>query len=196
MNLDSSVFVHEKAICESDQIGADTRIWAFSHVLPGVVMGSGCNISDYVFLETGCRLGNRVVLKVGVQVYDRVEIEDEVFVGPGTVFSNDPAPRVAIRTEENGWLPTRVCKGASLAAGVTVVCGVTINEYAFVGAGAVVTRDVPKHALVVGNPARRVGWACVCGEKLDGNLKCRCGRTYSEDVEGGGLTLIEGESDE
>jgi len=183
LKLDPSIFVHEKAICESDGIGARTRIWAFAHVLPGAQIGSDCNISDYVFVESDCRIGDRVTLKVGVQVYDRVEIEDEVFVGPGTVFSNDPAPRIAHRTDPADWLPTLVRRGASLGAGVTVVCGVTIGEYAFVGAGSVVSRSVPSHALVVGNPARRIGWACVCGQRLDAELRCICGRKF-EEIEG------------
>ena len=189
MSLDSSVFVHEKAICESESIGPGTKIWAFAHILPGAVVGSDCNISNHVFVESDCQIGNRVVLKVGVQVYDRVVLEDEVFVGPGTVFSNDPAPRVAHRTDPKDWLPTRVRRGASLGAGVTVVCGVVVDEYAFVGAGSVVTRDVPAHALVVGNPARRLGWACVCGQRLDDELRCECGREFTHQEKEQGLQL-------
>lgn len=179
VKLDPTTFVHEKAICESDRIGPGTRIWAFAHILSGAEIGSDCNISDHVFVESDCRIGNRVVLKVGVQIYDRVEIEDEVFVGPGTLFSNDPAPRVAHRTDPANWLPTRVRRGASLGAGVTVVCGVTVGEYAFVGAGSVVSRSVPSQALVVGNPARQIGWVCVCCERLDEDLRCACGRSFS-----------------
>ena len=189
MSLKSSVFVHETAICESDNIGAGTKIWAFAHILPGAVIGADCNISNYVFVESDCRIGDRVVLKVGVQVYDRVVLENEVFIGPGTVFSNDPAPRVAHRTDPADWLSTRVCRGASLGAGVTVVCGVTIDEYAFVGAGSVVTRDVPRHALVVGNPAKRMGWACMCGQRLDEELGCSCGREFAPQPDGPGLCL-------
>ncbi|MFL2935846.1 MAG: acyltransferase [Myxococcota bacterium] len=189
MSLDSSVFVHEKAICESESIGPGSKIWAFAHILPGAVVGSDCNISNHVFIESDCQIGNRVVLKVGVQVYDRVVLEDEVFVGPGTVFSNDPAPRVAHRTDPKDWLPTLVRRGASLGAGVTVVCGVVVDEYAFVGAGSVVTRDVPAHALVVGNPARRLGWVCVCGQRLDDGLRCGCGREFTHQEEKQGLQL-------
>lgn len=187
MTPDSGVFVHEKAICESEEVGSGTKVWAFAHILPGAVVGEDCNISNYVFIESDCRIGDRVVLKVGVQVYDRVVLEDEVFVGPGTVFSNDPAPRVAHRTDPADWLPTLVRRGASLGAGVTVVCGVTIDEYAFVGAGSVVTRDVPSHALVVGNPARRLGWACTCGKRLDADLRCVCGRAFVHQEDGEGL---------
>ncbi len=189
MSLKPSVFVHETAICESDNIGAGTKIWAFAHILPGAVIGADCNISNYVFVESDCQIGDRVVLKVGVQVYDRVVLEDEVFIGPGTVFSNDPAPRVAHRTDPADWLATRVCRGASLGAGVTVVCGVTIDEYAFVGAGSVVTRDVPCHALVVGNPAKRMGWACVCGRRLNEELCCSCGKEFAPQQDGTGLCL-------
>ena len=187
MNLKPGVFVHENAICESENIGSGTKVWAFAHILPGAAVGEDCNISNQVFIESDCRIGDRVVLKVGVQVYDRVVLEDEVFVGPGTVFSNDPAPRVAHRTDPADWLPTRVRRGASLGAGVTVVCGVTIDQYAFVGAGSVVTRDVPAHALVMGNPARRSGWACVCGQRLDPELRCACGREFAHEADGDGL---------
>ena len=108
MGRDPSVFVHEKALCESDEIGPRTRIWAFAHVLEGARVGADCNLCDYVFIESDVRVGDRVVLKPGVQVCDRVEIEDEVFIGPNTVFTNDPNPRVAFKKDPAEWLPTTI----------------------------------------------------------------------------------------
>jgi UDP-2-acetamido-3-amino-2,3-dideoxy-glucuronate N-acetyltransferase len=187
MVLDPSVFVHEKALCESDDIGPRTRIWAFVHILPGAVVGADCNLCDYVFIESDARIGDRVVLKPGVQVCDKVEIEDEVFIGPNTVFTNDLTPRVAFRKEYEEWIPTFVRRGASLGASVTLVGGVTVGEHAFVGAGAVIISDVLPHALVVGNPARRIDWVCMCGTRLSPELRCSCGRAYRLSEGGGGL---------
>jgi acetyltransferase-like isoleucine patch superfamily enzyme len=178
MALDPSVFVHEKALCETTEVGPRTRIWAFAHVMRGAVIGADCNICDHVFVETGARLGDRVIVKNNALVWDKVTLEDDVFVGPNAVFTNDFIPRVAFKNPPEKFLPTLVRQGASIGANATIVCGVTIGEQAFVAAGAVVVRDVPAHAMVAGNPGRRIGWMCACGKKLPAALKCGCGRAY------------------
>jgi acetyltransferase-like isoleucine patch superfamily enzyme len=178
VSLDASVYVHERALCESDAIGARTRIWAFAHVMGGACIGADCNVGEGAFVESGARVGDRVTVKNGVQIWDLVTIEDDVFLGPNATFTNDPVPRAASRGDRSGFQATRVRRGATVGANATVVCGVTIGEHAFVGAGTVVVRDVPAHALVVGNPARRIGWICACGERLAADLRCGCGRHY------------------
>jgi UDP-2-acetamido-3-amino-2,3-dideoxy-glucuronate N-acetyltransferase len=172
------VFVHPQGICESEAVGPGTRVWAFAHVMAGAVVGADCNICDHVFVEGGARVGDRVTVKNNSLIWDKVTIEDEVFVGPNVIFTNDLVPRVAFKHTPDEFLPTIVRRGATLGANVTIVCGVTIGEHAFVGAGSVVIDDVPPHALLVGNPARRIGWACECGARLPRKLECRCGRSY------------------
>lgn len=146
-----SIFKHSHSLVESDNIGENTRIWAFAHVLPGARIGADCNICDHVFIENDVVIGNRVTIKCGVQVWDGVRLEDDVMVGPNATFTNDPFPRskkdFELRT-------TVVAKGASIGANATILCGITIGEGAMVGAGAVVTKDVPSRAVVMGNPAR------------------------------------------
>ncbi len=176
--LDPSVSVHPKALCESDRVGPRTRIWAFAHVLPGAEVGADCNVCDHVFIEGGAKLGDRVTVKNAVLVWDLVTVEDEVFLGPNMVFTNDLAPRAGLRKSRERLVPTLVRHGATIGANATVVCGVTIGRYAFVAAGAVVIRDVPDHALVAGNPARRTGWVCACGHRLGDDLACACDRRY------------------
>ena len=178
MTTAGRAFVHEKALCESDDVGAGTRIWAFAHVMKGARIGADCNICGHVFVEGGARIGDRVIVKNGVSVWDKVTLEDEVFVGPMAVFTNDRTPRVAFKRGPAQLLPTRVRHNASIGANATIVCGVTIGPQAFVGAGSVVLRDVPAHAIVAGNPARRIGWMCACGLSLPRALACRCGRRY------------------
>jgi UDP-2-acetamido-3-amino-2,3-dideoxy-glucuronate N-acetyltransferase len=178
MTLDPTVFVHERGLCESEDVGPRTRIWAFAHVMRGAVIGADCNVCDHAFVESGARIGDRVTIKNNSLVWDRVTIEDEVFVGPNTVFTNDLVPRVAFKHSPAEFLPTLVRRGATIGANATIVCGVTIGERAFVGAGAVVVRDVPAHAVMVGSPARRIGWMCACGERLAEALACGCGRRY------------------
>src|SRR6185295_1484089 len=131
-----------------------------------------CNVGGGAFIEAGAIVGDRVTVKNNVLVWDKVTVESDVFLGPNVVFTNDLNPRAAFKKTRDGFLPTHVGRGASLGANATVLCGVTIGENAFVGAGAVVIRDVPAHALVVGNPARRTGWMCACGEKLPDSLSC------------------------
>ena len=150
-------FIHEKALCESSHIGERTRIWAFAHVLPGARIGSDCNICDGVFIENDVRVGDRVTVKCGVQLWDGVELDDDVFVGPNATFTNDRFPRS--RQHQSAPLRTRVESGASIGANATILPGLTIGRHAMVGAGAVVTRDVPAGAVVVGNPARVIGQA-------------------------------------
>ena len=189
MSVDPSVFVHPNALVESDDIGARTRVWAFAHIMPGAVVGSDCNICDHAFIESGARLGDRVTVKNNVLVWDKVTVEDEVFLGPNAVFTNDLAPRVAFKKKPEDFVPTLVKRGATIGANSTIVCGVTIGEQAMIGAGSVVVADVQPHALVVGNPARRIGWACLCGTTLDQKLRCpSCGRRFAETSAGLKLT--------
>jgi len=152
-----SAFIHPNALCESTAIGDRTRVWAFAHVLPGAVIGQDCNICDGVFVENEVRVGDRVTVKCGVQLWDGVTLEDDVFVGPNVTFTNDIFPRSGQHPES--YAKTLVHKGASLGGNSTILPGVTIGAGAMVGAGSVVTRDVPEYAIVVGNPARITGYA-------------------------------------
>ncbi len=183
-------FVHEKALCETTDIGHGTRVWAFAHVMKGAKVGEDCNLCDHSFIESGAVLGNRVTVKNAVLVWDKVTVEDDVFLGPNMVFTNDMNPRVAFKNSPDKFLPTRVKKGSSIGANATIVCGVTLHEQSFVGAGSVVIRDVPAHAMVVGNPARRIGWMCMCGLKLNKQFACGCGRKYRLLDEVRGLELL------
>jgi UDP-2-acetamido-3-amino-2,3-dideoxy-glucuronate N-acetyltransferase len=180
----NSVFVHPHGLCESAHVGAGTRIWAFAHVLAGAKVGNECNICDHVYIESGVTVGNRVTVKNRVLLFDGVTVEDDVFLGPGVVFTNDLRPRAAIKRSGDELLPTLVRVGATIGAAVVVVCGVTIGAHSFIGAGAVVTRDVPAHGFVVGNPGRLIGWACECGRRLGVDLACRCGNSYQEESAG------------
>ena len=150
----------------------------------GAVIGVDCNICDGAYVEFGAVLGDRVTVKNQVMIFEGVTIEDEVFLGPGVIFTNDLRPRAAIKRSGDALLPTLVRAGATLGAGVVVVCGTTIGRNAFVGAGAVVTADVADHAFVVGNPARARGWVCTCGERLDAGLSCECGRSFQQSADG------------
>jgi UDP-2-acetamido-3-amino-2,3-dideoxy-glucuronate N-acetyltransferase len=180
-----AAFIHRLALCESDTVGDGTRIWAFAHVMAGAVVGRDCNIGDHAFIETGAVVGNRVTIKNHVVVWDGVTIADDAFIGPTVIFTNDRLPRsprmpAAARRYANrsSWLlPTKVGRGASLGGGAVIVPGVSIGEFAMIGAGAVVTRDVPPHSLVVGQPARPIGWVCQCGRRSPtaGTCEqCRC----------------------
>src|SRR5712691_2422486 len=145
MTLDPSVFVHTTALCESEQIGRRTRIWAFAHVMPDAIVGEDCNVCDHAFIESGARIGDRVTVKNNVLIWDRVTVEDEVFLGPNVVFTNDPNPRVAFKKPPQAFAPTLVRRGASIGANATIVCGITIGADAMIGAGAVITHDVQSH---------------------------------------------------
>jgi len=150
-------FVHEKALCETDNVGPGTRIWAFAHVLPGAVVGADCNICDNVFIENDVTVGDRVTVKCGVQLWDGVRLGDDVFVGPNATFTNDRFPRS--RAHLDVYPKTIVGAGASIGANATILPGVTIGRNAMIGAGSVVTKDVPPNAIIVGNPGRITGYA-------------------------------------
>lgn len=162
-------FVHESSyVDEPVSIGDGTKIWHFSHVMAGCSIGEGCNIGQNVVIAPRVRIGNRVKIQNNVSVYEGVELEDEVFCGPSMVFTNVTTPRSGTpRNTAGDYVPTIVKRGASIGANATIVCGYTIGEYAFVGAGSVVTKDVPAYAMVYGNPARIRGYACECGVKLE-----------------------------
>ena len=162
---ETEYFRHPTAIVESSAIGAGTRVWAFAHVLPGAVVGEGCNLCDHTFLENDVVLGDRVTIKCGVQVWDGVTLEDDVFVGPNATFSNDPFPRS--RQKPPQFSRTLVRKGASIGANATILPGITIGERAMIGAGAVVTRNVPPLAIVTGNPARIVSYDGAAASRPD-----------------------------
>jgi UDP-2-acetamido-3-amino-2,3-dideoxy-glucuronate N-acetyltransferase len=187
----AETLIHPAAIVESDTVGAGTRVWAFTHVLAGASIGRDCNIGGHSYVESGAVIGDRVTVKNGNALWAGVTLEDGVFVGPGVVFTNDRqprSPRLGVsgeRYDGEEWLaPTTVRRGATLAAGAVILPGLTVGEFAFVGAGAVVTRDVAAHALVLGNPARAVGWVCRCARRLDTGAdrgRCPdCGFVYAD----------------
>ena len=146
-------FKHPSAIVETDKIGKGSRVWAFTHILPGAQIGVDCNVCDHVFVENDVVIGDRVTIKCGVQIWDGLRLEDDVFIGPNATFTNDMFPR---SKQEFELVLTCVKKGASIGANATILPGITIGENAMVGAGAVVTKDVPSGTLVVGNPAKVV----------------------------------------
>lgn len=175
MNAPAEVFVHPQGICESDAVGEKSRIWAFAHVLPGAVIGREANICDFVFVEGGVVLGDRVTVKCHVALWDGVHVGDDVFIGPSAVFANDRYPRSKRHVPA---LSTVLKRGCSIGAGAVLAPGVVVGEWAMVGAGAVVTRDVPPFTLVVGNPARPRGLVCRCGARLEptsGGYRCSLG---------------------
>jgi len=171
----SDVFIHESAyVDEGAQIGNGTRIWHFCHVNKGAVIGERCSLGQNVVVMNDVKIGNNVKIQNNVSVYDAVELEDDVFCGPSMVFTNVINPRSHVpRMDE--YRRTRVRKGASIGANATIICGSTLGEYCFVGAGAVVRGDVPAYALMVGVPARRVGWMCVCGTRLCASREAQSG---------------------
>ncbi len=179
-------FVHESAyVDEGAQVGRGTRIWHFCHVMSGAQIGEHCTLGQNVFVASNVRVGNHVKIQNNVSVYEGVVLEDYVFCGPSMVFTNVRTPRSAYpRNTSDDYLPTLVRRGASIGANATVVCGVTIHEWAFVAAGAVVTRDVPAYALVGGVPARIMGWVCECGVTLSfggaGAVCAECARRYEK----------------
>lgn len=178
-------FVHPTAVVdEGAQIGAGTRIWHFSHVMPTARIGKRCNLGQNVYVDNNTVIGNGVKIQNNVSVYNGVILEDNVFCGPSMVFTNVINPRSEVERKHE-FKPTQVKRGATIGANATIVCGITIGEYAFIGAGAVVTRNVPAYALMTGVPAHRVGWICQCGVKLDfgegGEAVCEgCGRRYEK----------------
>ena len=195
-------FIHPNALVETQQIGEGTRIWAFAHVLKGVQIGANCNIGDHCFIESGVRIGDNVTIKNDNKLWEGVTIEDGVFIGPGVFFTNDMYPRsprlpaAQARYSTKQWLlPTCIKEGASLGAGSIIIAGVTIGKYAMVGAGALVTKNVPDHALVIGNPARIRGWVCECGQPLvfqENSGHCpACSLAYQKTADGVQLAVLE-----
>jgi UDP-2-acetamido-3-amino-2,3-dideoxy-glucuronate N-acetyltransferase len=183
-----SFFAHPTAaVDDGAQVGDGTKIFHFSHVMPQAVIGSDCSLGQNVFVANGVTLGDGCKIQNNVSLYEGVVLDDHVFCGPSMVFTNVKTPRAAFpRNTSDDYLPTRVGRGASIGANATVVCGVTIGAWAFVAAGAVVTRDVPRHAIVLGVPGRQRGWACECGVTLSEALTCsECDRTYAKSADGG-----------
>ena len=177
-------FVHESSyIDDGAVIGRGTRIWHFCHVLAGAVIGERCNLGQNVVVMGGTRLGDNVKVQNNVSIYEGVILEDDVFCGPSCVFTNVANPRSHV-SRKSEYRPTLVRRGSTIGANATIVCGSTLGEYSFVGAGAVITGDVPAYALMVGVPARRIGWMCQCGVRLEleeGAARCRsCGASYRE----------------
>jgi UDP-2-acetamido-3-amino-2,3-dideoxy-glucuronate N-acetyltransferase len=174
MKLD--YFAHETAVIDQGcTIGAGTRIWHFTHLMTGCVIGERCNLGQNVVVSPGVVLGSNVKVQNNVSIYTGVRCEDDVFLGPSMVFTNIRNPRSAV-VRRDQYVATLVCRGASIGANATIICGVTIGEYAFIGAGAVVVKDVAPYALVLGNPGRHVGWVSEYGHRLefDGNQAAVC----------------------
>jgi acetyltransferase-like isoleucine patch superfamily enzyme len=185
------VFIHPTSLVHSDSIGAGTRVWAFCNLLPGSRIGRDCQICDHVFIEGGAILGDRVTVKCGVSIWDGIVIADGVFVGPNVTFTNDPHPRSGRHIAK--YPTTLIEHHASLGGGSLILPGLTVGAYALVGAGAVVTRDVPGFAVVAGNPARQRGWVCICADTLRGDTCGACGRSY--EMSERGPRLISGSDD-
>lgn len=184
-----SYFAHETAVVdEGCQIGEGTKIWHFSHIMPNCIIGERCNIGQNVVVSPDVILGNNVKVQNNVSIYTGVTCEDDVFLGPSMVFTNVINPRSAVNRRD-AYLKTTVKKGASIGANATIVCGHDIGEFAFIGAGAVVTKTIPPYALVVGNPAKQIGWISEYGHRLefDANNEAVCpesGETYILENEG------------
>jgi UDP-2-acetamido-3-amino-2,3-dideoxy-glucuronate N-acetyltransferase len=180
-----SCFIHSTSEIDEDvEIGEKTKIWHFSHILSGSRIGENCNIGQNVVIGPDVTIGKECKIQNNVSVYKGVTLEDGVFCGPSMVFTNVYNPRAEIRKMDQV-RPTLVKKGTTIGANATIICGVTLGKYSFIGAGAVITKDIPDHALVVGNPAKQIGWVCECGEKLNDKLKCAvCGKAYQKTVEG------------
>lgn len=182
-------FVHETAVVdEGAEIGAGSKIWHFCHVLPDSRLGPNCIVGQNVMIGPRVRIGQGCKIQNNVSLYEAVTLEDEVFCGPSAVFTNVLTPRAFVERKTE-FAPTLVRRGATIGANATIVCGVTIGQYAMVGAGAVVTKDIPDHALVIGNPARHAGWVSRTGERLGNDLICpRTGEKYCESDDG--LVLV------
>ncbi|NLD46435.1 MAG: N-acetyltransferase [Clostridiaceae bacterium] len=173
-------FVHESSYLDEDvSIGAGTKIWHFCHIHKGAVIGERCSLGQNVNISNNVKIGNGVKIQNNVSVYEGVELEDYVFCGPSCVFTNDLTPRSKYPKGKEGYKRTLVKYGASIGANATVVCGNTLGRWCLIASGAVVTKDVPDHALMAGVPAKQIGWACECGIPLKDGFKCKeCDREY------------------
>jgi UDP-2-acetamido-3-amino-2,3-dideoxy-glucuronate N-acetyltransferase len=186
--MGNEYFIHPTAVVDEPmEIGEGTRIWHFTHIMAGAKIGKQCIIGQNVFISSGVLLGNRIKVQNNVSIYDGVILEDDVFCGPSMVFTNVFNPRSFISRKKE-FRKTLVKKGATIGANVTIVCGNTIGQYAFIGAGSVVTKDVPDYALVYGNPGGVKGWVCQCAEEItfrSGKGNCEaCGKQYKKDRRG------------
>jgi len=196
----NQTILHSTALVESEEIGQGTQVWAYTHIMEGARVGKNCNIGDHCYIESGVVLGNGVILKNGNMLFKGVTIQDGVFVGPHVFFTNDLYPRsrwlpqMQWRDDEAVWLvSTLVKRGASLGSGAIILGGITVGEYAMVGAGAIATKDILPYALVRGNPARQAGWVCQCGQPLRFDGRCsvcaRCGLAFCQ--AGGFVELLD-----
>ncbi len=179
--------VHPTAVVDAGAtIGNGTAIWHFCHISEDTVIGEGCSFGQNVYVAPGVRVGNNCKIQNNVSLYTGVELADDVFCGPSMVFTNVLTPRCEFpKTADDGYLATKVHRGASIGANATIVCGHDIGAYAFIAAGAVVVAHVPRHALMAGVPARQIGWACRCGQRINEALACMaCDRTYEERDDG------------
>lgn len=186
----AGVFRHPKAIVETEDIGRDTRIWAFAHILKGAKIGENCNICDHTFVEGDVIVGDNVTIKSGAYLWDGLRIEDDVFIGPNATFTNDIRPRSKRYPAE--YTKTYIKQGASIGANATIICGITIGRWGIIGAGSIVTKDVPDYALVYGVPARIEGYVCQCSKDLnfkDSKAECRCGKAYQ--LKNGVVVIVE-----
>ena len=179
---ENKFFVHESSYVDEDvQIGEGTKVWHFSHIQKGARIGSKCSLGQNVNISNNVIIGNGVKIQNNVSVYEGVELEDHVFCGPSCVFTNDLTPRAKYPKGSAAYKRTLVKEGASIGANATIVCGHTVGRWALIGAGAVVASNVLDHALMLGIPAKRVGWVCECGAVLEADLKCReCSRVYCQ----------------
>mgnify|MGYP003204444022 FL=1 len=182
----SEYYIHPTSIVDDDvEIGEGTKVWHFCHIQSGARIGKNCSFGQNVNVSNNVKIGNGVKIQNNVSIYEGVELEDYVFCGPSCVFTNDLTPRAKYPKGQVGYKKTIVEEGASIGANATIVCGHKIGQWALIGAGAVVTSNVPAHALMLGVPARRKGWACECGELLSETLVCtKCGRNYRETDDG------------
>ncbi len=177
----TSVFIHPEAVVETDRIGTGTRIWRNAHVMPEVSIGKNCNIGENCFIEQNVTIGSGVTIKNNVALWSNIILEDDVFVGPAAVFTNDLRPRAFNKKEKDALIHTLIKRGATVGANATIVCGITVHEYAFIGAGSVVTREVKPNHMVFGNPARFHSLICRCSESIPAGKNeytCSCGLQY------------------
>jgi UDP-2-acetamido-3-amino-2,3-dideoxy-glucuronate N-acetyltransferase len=175
----NKVFIHESSLVDENvQIGENTNIWQFSKILKNTIIGNNCNFGQNVCIGPNVIIGKEVRIQNNVSVYEGVTLEDEVFCGPSCVFTNDKNPRTSNNRNKDRWLKTLVKKGATLGANCTIISGITVGSYALIGAGAVITKDVPAYALIIGVPGKQIGWVSKHGQKLDlplkGNAQATC----------------------